>query len=65
MNWGRSRVTRRRFSRPVGCLLWLIALILLLVLLSVLFGGFQKGTKVSGSGPVVASAVSRTAVTWT
>jgi hypothetical protein len=31
---------------------WLIALIVLLLLLSALFGGFQKGTRVSGSAPV-------------
>ncbi len=42
---------RRRFSRPVGCLAWLIALIVLLLLLSALFGGFQKGAKVGGSRP--------------
>jgi hypothetical protein len=42
---------RRRLSRPVGCLLWIVALLLLLLILSILFGGFQKGTKV-GIGPV-------------
>ena len=45
MGWDRSRGRRRRFGRPVGCLLWLIALLALLILLSALFGGFQKGTK--------------------
>lgn len=34
----------------MGCLLWIIALLVILLLLSVLFGGFQKGAKV-GSGP--------------
>jgi hypothetical protein len=38
--------SRRRLSRPVGCLLWLVALLVLLLVLSLLFGGFQKGTKV-------------------
>jgi hypothetical protein len=37
---------RRRMSRPVGCLVWLIALLVLLIVLSLLFGGFQRGTKV-------------------
>ncbi len=40
---------RRRVSRPVGCLLWVLALIVVLILLSALFGGFQKGTRVSGA----------------
>ncbi len=39
----------RRFSGPVGCLVWVLALLLILLLLSLLFGGFQKGQKV-GSG---------------
>ena len=49
MGWDRSRGRRRRFGRPAGCLLWLIALLALLILLSALFGGFQKGTKAGGS----------------
>ncbi len=44
---GRSRRPLRR--RRTGCLLWLIALLILLVVLSVLFGGFQNGAK-AGSG---------------
>jgi hypothetical protein len=35
-------------------LLWLIALIVLLIVLASLFGGFQKGTKVSGGTAVIA-----------
>ena len=35
-------------SRARGCLLWVLLLIVILVVLSVLFGGFQKGTKSSG-----------------
>jgi hypothetical protein len=50
----RGRSGRRRRWRPqsraVGCLLWIVAALVILLLLSVLFGGFQKGTKV-GSGP--------------
>jgi hypothetical protein len=39
----------RRFSRPVGCLFWVLALLVILLLLSLLFGGFQKGQKVGSS----------------
>jgi len=46
---------RRERHRPrlVGCLIWLIALIVLLIVAALLFGGFTKGTKVSGTGPLV------------
>jgi ABC-type Fe3+ transport system permease subunit len=37
-------------SRAAGCLLWIVLLVVLLIVLSVLFGGFQKGTQVKGSG---------------
>ena len=44
---------RRRWpqSRAAGCLLWVLLLIVLVIALSVLFGGFQKGTQVKGLGP--------------
>jgi hypothetical protein len=45
---------RRRFwprSRAAGCLLWVVLLVVLLIVLSVLFGGFQKGTQYKGLGP--------------
>jgi hypothetical protein len=41
------RAERRRMSRPVGCLVWLIILLVLLIVAALMFGGFQKGTKVS------------------
>jgi hypothetical protein len=41
---------RRPRSRLVGCLLWILALIVLLIVLSLLFGGFRKGTKAAGAG---------------
>ena len=39
-------------SRRTGCLVWLIALIIALIAASLLFGGFQKGTKASGESGV-------------
>jgi hypothetical protein len=53
---------RRRWprSRAGGCLLWIVLLIVILIVLSVLFGGFQKGTRQSGLGPGPAVA----AVSW-
>jgi len=41
---------RRRWrprSRRGGCLLWVIMLILVIIVLAIMFGGFQKGTKVN------------------
>jgi len=52
----RSGGGRRRHwprSRAAGCLLWIVLLVVLLIVLSVLFGGFQKGTQVKGLGPPV------------
>lgn len=47
LRWYGRREGRRR-PRIIGCLIWLIALIVILIVLSLLFGGFTKGTKVSG-----------------
>ncbi len=50
---------RRPRGRLAGCLLWLLGLIIVLIVLSLLFGGFQKGSKASGTGipaPLVVSA---------
>jgi hypothetical protein len=41
---------RRPRRRLTGCLLWIVGLIVALVILSLMFGGFQKGTKVGGAG---------------
>jgi hypothetical protein len=58
----RARGRRWPRSRAVGCLLWVVLLIVLLIVLSLLFGGFQKGTKANGLGPVRAPvAVARAA----
>jgi len=58
--WLYRRITRRpRYRRRragvTGCLLWLLILIGVLVIVSLFFGSFQKGTKASGlrdPGPV-------------
>jgi hypothetical protein len=60
----RERFNGRRWrprSRAVGCLLWVVLLIVILVVLALMFGGFQKGSKYSGLGaglahPAVATA---------
>jgi hypothetical protein len=41
---------QRRRVRVRGCLLWLLGLVIVLLVLSLLFGGFQKGTKAGGAG---------------
>jgi hypothetical protein len=38
--------------------LWILGLIVVLIVLSVLFGGFTKGTKVGGIGPALPVLVS-------
>ena len=43
---------RRRMGRLRGCLVRILALLVILLLLSILFGGFQRGTKASGTAPV-------------
>jgi ABC-type lipoprotein release transport system permease subunit len=42
-------------------LLWILLIIAALIVLSVLFGGFQKGTKDSGLGALPPVAVSASA----
>jgi hypothetical protein len=56
---GSAEGRRRRWprSRAAGCLLWIVLLVVLLIVLSVLFGGFQKGTQVKGLGPARAYPV--------
>ena len=55
----RERRHRPR-SRAAGCLLWIVLLIVILIVLSVLFGGFQKGTKAGSLGPFMIVASSGT-----
>ena len=56
--WLSGRGERRPRSRLAGCLIWILALIALLIILSLLFGGFRKGTKV-GEGPTAPVVTSR------
>jgi uncharacterized membrane protein YedE/YeeE len=47
---GRARRERqwRRRDRRIGCLMWLLVVILVVIALGLFFGGFRKGTKVGG-----------------
>jgi hypothetical protein len=60
----RSRGPRRRWGRPRsragGCLLLALLVIVVLIILSLMFGGFQKGTKTGGLGPLCSSATCAT-----
>jgi ABC-type lipoprotein release transport system permease subunit len=47
--WQRSRRRWPR-SRAAGCLLWVVLLIVVLIVIAVAFGGFQKGTQNKGLG---------------
>lgn len=47
---------RRRRRRMRGCLLWLLTLLAVLLVLGLLFGGFQRGTKVGSGAPAPATA---------
>jgi hypothetical protein len=54
----RPRLSRRRQAdsaapRPLGCLWPVFWLILIIVLLGLLFGGYRKGTKVGAPAPAV------------
>jgi hypothetical protein len=49
------RGPRRPRGRLTGCLLWVIGLIVILIVLALLFGGFQKGTKVGADARGAAS----------
>jgi hypothetical protein len=61
LRWYGRREGRRR-PRLVGCLIWLIAVIVILIAASLLFGGFTKGTKVS-LGPLAPLAAAQHAST--
>jgi hypothetical protein len=56
----RSRGRRRRWpqTRAGGCLLLVLLVIVVLIILSLMFGGFQKGTKSSGLAPLCATCAS-------
>jgi cytochrome c-type biogenesis protein CcmH/NrfF len=53
----RVRSARRRpRSRAGNWLLWILLVIVILIVLSLMFGGFRKGTKVGGLGHLPAAA---------
>ena len=54
-NTGPRRRWRPR-SRAGGCLPWLLLLIVVLVVLALMFGGFQKGTKSGSLAPPLTTA---------
>jgi hypothetical protein len=60
MRMYRSRGPRRYWprGRAGGCLLLILLLIVLLIILSLMFGGFQKGTKANSLGPLCTSCTS-------
>ncbi len=58
---GRDRPPRRR-RRLTGCLLWIVVLALVIIILSLMFGGFRKGAKVGGTGGSGHHGVSRVTV---
>jgi ABC-type Fe3+ transport system permease subunit len=60
--WQWRRQHRRR--RTVGCMLWIVTLLAVLLVLALLLGGFQRGHKVGSTGPagpVPASSAARSA----
>jgi hypothetical protein len=62
----RERYNGRRWtprSRAVGCLLWVVLLIVILVVLALAFGGFQKGTKYSSGAGAAHVAMAAPAIT--
>ena len=50
---------QRRGPRLTGCLLWVLILVIVLVVASLLFGGFRKGTKVGGAGVLAPVTIGR------
>jgi hypothetical protein len=51
-SWRRRRRGGGQRSRAKGCLLLVLLVIVVLIVLSLMFGGFQKGTRSSGGlGP--------------
>jgi hypothetical protein len=50
---------RRLMGRPAGCLVLIVFLLVLLVVLSIMFGGFQNGTRSSGAPRAAVAAPPR------
>ena len=60
MRMYRSKGSRRRWpqSRAGGCLVLVLLLIVVLIILSLMFGGFQEGTKSSGLASLCSACTS-------
>ena len=56
---GRRRGDGQR-SRAKGCLLLVLLVIVVLIILSLMFGGFQKGTKSGSLAPLVTACATCT-----
>jgi hypothetical protein len=65
MRFRRQRAEERELIRarrmgPIGCLWWALVILVVLLILSALFGGFRKGSRYNGlerpGRPVVAAA---------
>ena len=57
------RVRRRRFGRA-GCLLWILAVILIVLLLAVVSGGFRLGTRSGLGGPGTGAVPAAAIAAW-
>ena len=59
---GRSpgRTSWRPRPKIGGCLLWVLGILVILVILSLMFGGFQKGTKAGGARVLVPYSLTNT-----
>jgi ABC-type lipoprotein release transport system permease subunit len=55
-SWRGRRRSGGQRSRARGCLLLVLLVIVVLIVLSVMFGGFQKGTKSPRAAPPLTTA---------
>jgi len=60
----RKRQRPRSSSRLSRCLLWLLVMVIVLIVISLLFGGFRKGSKVGGAGPPCQCRSPRLPLRW-
>ena len=64
-SWRGRRSGGGRRSRARGCLMLVLLVIVVLIILSLMFGGFQKGTKSGSLGPPGAVCVACTSAVLT